>query len=219
MRELQEGAVKLDRASILVCMALMACSDSRYMRVGLEPLSSNGIPAYQQVDDSVQLVATEWKHELFGGGEPASNSVDAPDRYEWSSSNPKVAEMRASGWMVTHAAGQVVITVRGSGSVYSQSVAVCSRDTRLRIDPDDPVIDLHDTITVSLSLIQPSGADCGQVDFGPFAPQVGSGTQGLEPIFSQPNRWRAIRAGTYWYTSYFPFARTLLRDSIFVTIR
>ena len=206
-------------ATVLASAAVLACSDSRYMRVGLGPLSSDGIPAYQPVDDSVQLVATEWKHQFFGGGEPTANSIEAPDRYEWSSTNPKVAEVRPSGWMVTRAAGEVVITVRGSGSVHSQSVSVCSRDTRLQIAPNDPVIDLHDTITVSVSMVQPSGADCGHIDFGPFAPQVGSGTQGLEPIFSQPNRWRAIRRGTYWYTSYFTFARQVLRDSIFVTIR
>jgi hypothetical protein len=206
-------------AAILATVALVACSDSRFMRVGLAPLSSDGIPAYQQVDDSVQLVATEWKNQLFGAAEPSANSVDASDRFEWSSSNPIVAEVRASGWLITHVAGDVVITVRGRSSAYSQGVSVCSRDTRLRIEPHDPVIDLHDTITVRVSMLQPSGAECGHVDFGPFAPQVGSGTQGLEPIFSLPNRWRAIRAGTYWYTSYFPFANKILRDSIFVTIR
>ncbi len=47
--------------------------------------------AYQLVDDSVQLVATEWKHQLFGSGEPTTNSIDEPGRYEWSSSNPKIA--------------------------------------------------------------------------------------------------------------------------------
>src|SRR4051812_11767807 len=206
-------------AAILLSFTVVACSDSHYMRVGLEPLSSDGIPGYQQVDDSVQLVATEWKHQLFGGGEPMPSSVDAPDRYAWSSSNATVAEVRTSGWMITHGAGNVVITVRGSGSTYSQPVAVCSRDTKLRIDPLDPVMNLHDTITVSLSMVQPSGLECGRIDFGPFAPQLGLGVQGLEPIFSQPNRWRAIRAGTYWYTSYFPFARRILHDSIFVTIR
>jgi hypothetical protein len=189
------------------------------MRVGLGPLSDEGIPGFQQVDDSVQLVATEWKHQLFGGSEPAPNSIQDPDRYEWSSSNPAVAEVRVSGWMVTHTAGTVIIGVRAAGSSYSQRVAVCSRDTQLRIFPLDPVINLHDTITVGVSLIQPSGAECGHIDFGPFAPQLGTGTQGLEPIFSQPNRWRAIRAGTYWYYSYFPFARKILRDSILVTIQ
>ena len=197
-----------------MCLGLVACGDGRIMRVG-----DQGIDAYQQVNDSVQLVATEWKHQLFGAAEPTPNSLEAPDRYAWSSSNPAVAEVRASGWMVTHSAGTVIIGVRSANSSFSQSVAVCSRDTRLRISPLDPVIDLHDTITVGVSLIQPSGAECGHVEFGPFAPQLGTGTQGLEPIFSQPNRWRAIRVGTYWYSSYFPFGKTILRDSIFVTIR
>ena len=211
--------MKFGRVAILASAVLVGCGDSGFLRVGLAPQSDEGIPALQQVDDSVQLVATGWKHHLFGPAEPLPSSVEAPDRYEWSSSNPSVAEMRASGWMVTHLAGLVVISVRGPGGSYEQSVAVCSRDTRLMIDPDDPVINLHDTITVSVSLIQPSGANCGRVDFGPFAPQLGSGTQGLEPIFSLPNHWRAIRAGTYWYTSYMQFAQHILRDSILVTIR
>jgi hypothetical protein len=205
--------------AILACLGLIACGEGRYTRVGLGPSSDEGIPGFQQVADSVQLVATEWKQQLFGPAAATPSSMDAPDRYEWSSSNPGVAEVRPSGWMITHTAGTVTIGVRASHSSYSQTVAVCSRDTQLRISPLDPVINLHDTITVSVSLIQPLGAECGHIDFGPFAPQLGTGTQGLEPIFSQPNRWRAIRAGTYWYSSYFPFARNILRDSILVTIK
>jgi hypothetical protein len=109
----------LDRAALFTTVALAACGDGRYMRVGLEPFSSSGIPGYQQVDDSVRLYASEWKHALFSSAEPAGpSSVEAPDRYEWSSSNPKVAEVRTSGWMVTHAAGQVLIAVRGGNSVF-----------------------------------------------------------------------------------------------------
>lgn len=197
-----------------------ACDDGRYMRVGLEPLSSLGIPGFQQVDDSVHLHATEWKHRLLGAAEPAIPSSDAaPEHYEWSTSDSTVALVRRSGWMITRGTGTVVITVRGPGSVYSQSVAVCSRDTRLRIEPHDPVMDLHDTITVSVSLIEPNDSECGQLDFGPFMPQQGSGKAGLEPIFSLPNHWRSIRAGTFWYTSAVPFAQRMLRDSVLVTVQ
>src|ERR1051325_8444498 len=94
-------------SAILACLALAACGDARMMRVGLGPLSDEGIPGFQQVNDSVQLVATEWKHQLFGAAEPTPNSIEAPDRYQWSSSNVNVAEVRPPGWMVTHSAGTV----------------------------------------------------------------------------------------------------------------
>jgi hypothetical protein len=206
--------------SILAVPGLTACGDGRFMRVGLDPLSSLGIPAFQQVDDSIHLYATEWRHSLLGSAEPAIPSSDiAPEHYTWSSSNSAIAEMRASGWMIARESGNVVITVRGGGSVYSQTVAVCSRGTELRIDPRDPVIRLHDTMTVSVSLATPGGVECGRLDFGPFMPQQGSGTAGLEPIFSLPNHWRAIRAGTFWYTSSILFAGRTLRDSILVTVQ
>jgi hypothetical protein len=187
------------------------------MRVGLEPSSNGGIPGLQQVDDSVRLYASEWHHGLFSGVEPAIPGSDqAPERYEWSSSNPNVAEMRPSGWMITHAAGHADIMVKGSASGFSQAVAVCSRDTRLVIDPRDPVISLHDTIIVTVSLQQPGGAECGALDLGPFAPQ---GIQALEPIFSMPRHWRSIRVGSYWYDSYVVFGPRTLRDSILVTVQ
>jgi hypothetical protein len=209
----------LERTAFLATVSAVACGESRFMRVGLEPSSSNGIPAFQQVGDSVRLHATEWTHRLIGDAEPASpSSLDAPDRYVWSSSNSAVAEIRPSGWMINRSAGQVIITVTGAGSSYAQAVSVCARETQLRIDPRDPVIRLHDTMTVSVSLIQPNGAECGRIDFGAFMPQQGSGTAGLEPIFSHPNRWRAIRPGMYWYTSSFSFAQQMLRDSILVTV-
>jgi hypothetical protein len=211
--------VVLKTGTVLVSFSLAACEDSRFMRVGLEPLSSNGIPVFQQVDDSVRLHATEWRHALIGGSEPAvPSSAEAPDRYTWSSSNLAIAEVRPSGWMITRSAGSVVITVKGSGSSYSQAVSVCLRGTELQIAPRDPVLRLHDTMTVSVSLIQPGGGECGKIDFGSFMPQQGSPTA-LEPIFSLPNRWRAIRPGAYWYISTFSFARQMLRDSILVTVR
>ena len=205
--------------AMLAMLALPACVDNRFMRVGPDETRS-GIPEHQQVGDSIHLVAREWKHQIFGSEEPAvRSSDDEPGSYEWSSSNPQVALVRPSGWMIAQSIGAAVITVRGPGSSYSQRVAVCSRDTYLRLDPDDPIIDLHDTLTIAFSLRQPSGEECGKMEFGPFALQQGAGKAGLEPIFSQPNRWRAIRAGTYWYTTYEIFAGRTLRDSIFVTIR
>ena len=189
------------------------------MRVGLLPYSGSGIPAFQQVDDSVRLYATEWRHGLSSEEPSVPTSSESPASYTWSSSNPAVAEMRPSGWMITHAVGQVTITVQGPRTSLSQAVSVCSRDTELRIDPRDPVIRLHDTITVGVAFVQPGGAPCGEIDFGPFMPQQGSGMAGLEPIFSQPNRWRAIRPGTFWYTSALQFAQRTLRDSILVTVQ
>jgi aminoglycoside 6'-N-acetyltransferase I len=204
-------------SAIVVMFTLPACVDNRFMRVGPDETRA-GIPEHQQVGDSIHLVAREWKHQLLGAEEPAvPSSDDKPESYEWSSSNPQVAFVRASGWMIAKAIGVAVIGVRGPGSSYSQRVSVCSRDTYLQLLPEDPIIDLHDTITVAFSLRQPSGEECGKMEFGPFAPQQGQG--GLEPIFSQPNRWRAIRAGTYWYTTYEVFAKRTLRDSIFVTVR
>jgi hypothetical protein len=206
---------KLLAAALVV--ALAACNDTRFMQVGVEPSANGGIPALQQADDSLRLYASEWQHGLFSGVDPAiPGSDEAPDRYQWSSSSPAVAEMRPSGWMITHATGQVVITVKGPGSSYAQTVSVCSRDTRLVIDPRDPVIRLNDTIIVTFSLRQPGGAECGTLDFGPFAPQT---VQALEPIFSMPHHWRSIRLGAYWYDSYLRFAQRTLRDSILVTVR
>jgi aminoglycoside 6'-N-acetyltransferase I len=203
--------------AILAILTLTACVDNRFMRVGVDE-TRLGIPEHQQVGDSIHLVAREWKHQMIGAEEPAvRSSDDEPGSYEWSSSNPQVAFVRSSGWMIAKSIGVAVISVRGPGSSYSQRVAVCSRDTYLLLGPEDPIIDLHDTITVAFSLRQPSGEECGKMEFGPFAPQQGQG--GLEPIFSEPNRWRAIRAGTYWYTTYEIFAQRTLRDSIFVTIR
>jgi hypothetical protein len=206
-------------ATILGCAGLVACGDGRYMRVGTEPLATNGIPVFQQVDDSVRLFATEWRDGVFRStGVSTPTSDEAESRYEWSSSNSAIAVMRPSGWMVARAIGHVVITVSGPRSSYAQAVTVCSRDTYLRIDPRDPDMKLHDTITVSISLPQASGGECGRLDFGPFMPQEGSGRAGLEPIFSQPNRWRAISPGAYWYTSTLALGNRTLRDSVLVNI-
>jgi hypothetical protein len=205
--------------AIPAILALTACVDNRFMRVGVDA-SASGIPSYQQVEDSVRLVAREWRHQMFGSEEPAMSSSETdPGSYEWSSSNPAVAIVRSSGWMITRAIGETVITVKGPGSSYSERVWVCSRDTYLQIAPDDPVLNLHDTLTVAISLRQPGGEECGKLDFGLFTPQQGTGKAALEPIFSQPHRWRAIRTGAYWYGSSLRFADRMLRDSILVTVK
>jgi hypothetical protein len=190
------------------------------MQVGLSPFSGGGIPFFQQAADSVRLYASEWDHAAMAAAEPTMPGSDQePARYVWSSSNPQVAEMRPSGWLITHAPGKTTISVRGGGSRFSQVVVVCSRETQLRIGPRDPILAMHDTVTLTFTLIQPGGAACGVVNLAPFAPTPWEPNGPLEQVFNQTNRWRATRLGSRWYASYAPFAQRMLRDSILVTVK
>ena len=209
-----------------LCVALFAalcsvgCHDGRYVQVGLSPLSGGGIPTFQQVADSIRLYASEWDQPFLAAAEPTMPSSDQePARYVWSSSNPQVAEMRPSGWLITHAPGKTTISVRGGGSRFSQSVTVCSRETQLRIGPRDPVLAVNDTVTLTFTLVQPGGAECGTVTSAQFTPTPWEPNGPIEPVFNQPNRWRATRVGSHWYASYAQFAQRMIRDSILVTVK
>jgi hypothetical protein len=78
----------------------------------------NGLPGLGVAGDTLHMTAREHLTDRLGV-ETSIVSTDYPDQFEWSSSNPAIAEFVSKGVLVMKTGGQVGLTVRTIHAEYA----------------------------------------------------------------------------------------------------
>lgn len=144
------------RAGLWVALAASTGCPSHQLFVALA--DKRAVPAWYETGDIVDLVAREIIIE--GGNEPdPPSSTEAPDRYQWKSSNPLIVAVLSRGRLRMLDTGQAFITVTSPATSTNVSVNVMPRISTLRLTPDSTAIGIGESATL---LIEPLDAT-GQV--------------------------------------------------------
>ena len=212
-------------AAVAVCIVSCFGGDSAVMFISIVPGGRGGIPIWQRVGDTVRVYASEWV-QGYEATEPVGPGSDrAPELFEWSSSNPTVAEVLPPGRLVMRAMGETRIGAKGPSAASYQRLVVCARNAELRILPRDPVLNIGETLEVEITLVSPGAGLCdsfaARSDPTTFG-GAGAGPPLLEAISStleRPRRFKAVRSGNNWYVTTMYFAQGYISDSIRVTVR
>jgi len=204
--------------ALCAATALAGCDNKSYrLEISISQLGITEPGQYQLVGDTLRLVAWELEQAFMASEEGSRpNSASAPKDYTWTTTDTSVAKMISPGTFVLRSAGAVRINAWTDRAGDAFELTVCEAGSVFTVEPQDPTIDLGQSITFTHVFGIP-----GQTPCFTRVREISriSATEPTVLSWSAGATYVAVEKGTSRYNGVVGVGTRQLRDTILVTVR